>query len=64
MTLHPNLTRAELTAYCELCHEHGVKSVRVDKATAGAIKPLILHGTPMKFLGIQFKIKRDGTTRI
>lgn len=58
MTLHPHLTRAELAAYCELCHEHGVKSVRVEKPTAEAIKRLILHGTPMRYLGIKFKIRK------
>ena len=58
MTLHPNLTRVELTAYCELCHEHGIKSVRVEKPTAEAISRIILHGTPMQFLGIKFKIRK------
>lgn len=58
MTLHPHITRAELAAYCELCHEHGIKSVRVEKEVAQAIEPLILHGTPMRFLGIKFKIKK------
>lgn len=57
MTLHPHITRAELADYCELCHEHGIKSVKVDKPTADAIKPLILHGTPMQYLGIKFKIR-------
>lgn len=56
MTLHPHITRAELAAYCELCHEHGVKSVRVEKQTAEAIKRLIVHGTLMRYLGIKFKI--------
>lgn len=58
MTLHPHISRAELTAYCELCHEHGVKSVRVEKQTAEAIERLILHGAPMKYFGIQFKIRK------
>lgn len=58
MTLHPHITRAELADYCQLCHEHGVKTVRVDKATAEAIERLALHGTPMRFLGIKFKISK------
>lgn len=62
MTLHPHTTRAELVDYCLLCHEHGVKSVRVDKATAGAVKALVLHGKEAKYLGVKFKIKSDGTT--
>lgn len=56
MTLHPHLTRSELVNYCLLCHENGVKTVRVDKKTSEAIKRFILHGTPMKYLGIKFKI--------
>jgi len=54
MILHPHITRAELTDYCRLCHEYRVKSVRVSKATAGAIKR-ISCGVRAEYLGIKFK---------
>ena len=55
MTIHPNITRAELSAYCELCHEHGIKSVKVDANAAGAIQALAFG---LVFMGIKFKVKQ------
>lgn len=55
MTLHPHLTSAELSAYCELCHEHGIKSVKVDANTAGAIQAISFG---LVFMGIKFKVKQ------
>lgn len=57
MTIHSHTTRAELAEYCQLCHEHGIKSVRLDKATADAVKRLVMGGT-MRFLGIKFKVRK------
>lgn len=54
MTLHPHLTRSELTDYCRLCHEYRIKSVKVDKATADRIKSLYA-GVRAEYLGIKFK---------
>lgn len=53
MTLHPHITRSELTDYCRLCHEHRIKAVKVDKATAGAIKR-ISCGVRSEYMGIKF----------
>lgn len=53
MILHPHLTRAELADYCRLCHEYRIKSVKVDKATADAIKRF--SGVRTEYLGIKFK---------
>ena len=55
MTLLPNISRAELSDYCELCHEHGIKSVKVDEKTAGAIKAIAFG---LVFMGIKFKVKQ------
>lgn len=55
MILYPSLTRAELTAYCQLCHEHRVKSVRVNEATANAIKGIAFGA--LIYLGVKFKVK-------
>lgn len=54
MTLHPNLTRAELTEYCLLCHEHRIKSVKVNKETAQAIRRIYPHTDRAEFMGIKF----------
>lgn len=54
MTLHPNITRYELTDYCQLCHEHRVKSVKVDKGTADAIKRLS-GNIRAEYFGIKFR---------
>lgn len=56
MTLHPAITRAELSDYCQLCHEYRVKSVRVDEKTAGAIKRISFG--PLVYLGVKFKVKK------
>lgn len=56
MTLHPTISRDELTAYCELCHEHGVKSVKVDVHTANAIKTLMFGN--LRAFGVNFKVKQ------
>ncbi len=54
MTLHPNITRCELTDYCRLCHEHRIKSVKVDKGTADAIKRLS-GNVRAEYFGIKFR---------
>ena len=55
MILHQNITRAELSEYCQLCHENGVKSVRVDTQTANAIKGISFGA--LVYLGVKFKVK-------
>lgn len=40
MTLHPNITIPELDAYCQLSHEHKIKTVKVDPHTYQRIKYL------------------------
>lgn len=54
MTLHPNLTRAELTEYCLLCHEHRIKSVKVNKETAQAIRRIYPNADGAEYMGIKF----------
>lgn len=56
MTLHPHITREELTDYCRLCHEHRIKSVRVESAIAKKIKEIIRNTRP-QYLGIKFKTR-------
>lgn len=54
MTLHPHLTRSELTEYCLLCHEHRIKAVKVDKETAQAIRRIYPNADGAEFMGIKF----------
>lgn len=56
MTLHPNITREDLTEYCRLCHEYRIKSVRVESTIAKKIKELTCNTYPI-YLGIKFKIR-------
>ena len=56
MILHPNISRDELTDYCRLCHEHRIKSVRVESAIAKRIKELTCNTRP-QYLGIEFKTR-------
>ena len=56
MILHPNISTAELTDYCRLCHEHHIKSVHVESAIAKRIKELICNTRP-QYLGIKFKTR-------
>jgi len=55
MTLHPQITKQELVAYCELCYEHKIKKVRVDAKTAARISELAMAS--IVFMGIKFKVK-------
>lgn len=55
MILHPQISKSELIAYCELCHEHKIKKVRVDVATAARILELAMAS--VVFMGIKFKVK-------
>lgn len=54
MTLHPNMTQSELTDYCCLCYEYRIKSVKVDKGTADAIKR-IAGNVRAEYFGIKFR---------
>ena len=60
MTLHPQITKQELVAYCELCHEHKIKSVRVDKSTAARVFEIAMAS--VEFMGVKFKIKQFPAT--
>lgn len=54
MTLRPNISRAELSDYCELCHEHGIKFVKVDSKTLFWI---LQFREVLDFWGITFRDK-------
>lgn len=57
MTLHADTSLQELTAYCQLCHEHGNKArrVKVDKPTLQRIRQVAgIVTTNARFLGVQF----------
>lgn len=56
MTLHPQISRNELFDYCQLCHENGVKSVKVDTATLNAIKGITVG--QVVCLGVKFKVEQ------
>lgn len=60
MTLHPQISKPELVAYCELCHEHKIKSVRVDKSTAARVFEIVMAS--VEFMGVKFKIKQFPAT--
>lgn len=65
MTLHQDLTIAELTDFCLLCKEYGdeVKQVRVDKPTLRRIRHvgcIVLAET--KILGIRFFARNSNKT--
>lgn len=55
MNLHPQISKPELVSYCELCHEHKIKKVRVDRDTAARIAELAMASKV--FMGIKFRIK-------
>jgi len=56
MTLHSQISKPELIAFCELCHEHKIKSVKVDTDTAKRISKIALGIS--RFMGVRFKIRQ------
>lgn len=55
MTLHPNVSLPELTFYVQLCKEHKVKKVRVNKLTLLRIRQIgCVVDNDTKLLGIVF----------
>ena len=55
MTLHPHITRAELTDYCRLCREYKINEVKVDGPTANAIRRLL--GKNEDHYGVKFETR-------
>lgn len=56
MILHPHITLHELTDYCRICHEHGIRSVIVASDVSKKIRELTCN-TRAQYLGIKFKIR-------
>lgn len=60
MKLHSQICFNELIWYILLCHEHGVRKVKVDRDTYRQIKKLSFNSPKKmtKFMGITFNIKQ------